>query len=154
LKIASYDNVNEVTSLFLCVAWRNINDVRLDNDGPGDRRRVKGRYGSVVREPVVTTNNAEADDVAFVVEDIESLGGASGGETRDDVDLTEATNVIAVSADDATAFEKVFVSLWVIKAAYDGPNGGDWSGDLLNNGGATLIRTNLVCVKTSGRGVA
>lgn len=67
--------------------------------------------------------------------------------------LTEATNVIAVSADDAAAFEKVFVSLWVIKAAYDGPYGGDWSGDLLNHSGAALVWTNLVCMETSGRGV-
>jgi len=33
--------------------------------------------------------------VAFVVEDIESLGGARTGEARDDVELTEATKKVA-----------------------------------------------------------
>lgn len=115
---------------------------------------MEGRDGSVVREPMVTTDDAETYDVSLVVEDIETFGGASGGETGNDVDLTETTDVSTVSADDAAAFEEVFVSLRVVEAANDGPYGRDWSGDLLDYGGATLVRTNLMRVETSCRRVA
>lgn len=37
------------------------------------------------------------------------------------------------------ALYKVFIGLWVIKAADDGPDGGDWGVDLLDDGGAALV---------------
>lgn len=111
---------------------------------------MESRDGSVVGEPVIPTDDAEADDMSLVVEDIETLGGARGGEAGDDVNLTEATDVSTVSADDAAAFKEVFVSLRVVEAADDGPYGGDRGGDLLYDGGATLVGTHLVRVETSG----
>ena len=65
------------------------------------------------------------------------------------MDLTEATNVSTVSAYDVAAFEEVFVSLRVVEASDDGPYGRNRGGDLLDHGGAALVRTNLVRVETS-----
>lgn len=45
-----------------------------------------------------------------------------------------------------TALDEVFVCLWVVEATNDGPNGGDGGGDLLDHGGANLVRAHLVVV--------
>lgn len=51
-----------------------------------------------------------------------------------------------------TALDKVFVCLWVVEPANNGPNGGDGGGDVLDHGGATLVGAHLVCV-VDGDGV-
>lgn len=67
---------------------------------------------------MVPTNDAEADNVSLVIEDLESLPTVSGGEAGDDVDFPEGTHV-AVTDDDLAALEEMFVRLWVVEAADD-----------------------------------
>lgn len=50
-----------------------------------------------------------------------------------------------------TALDEVFVRLRVVEASNDGPHGGDRGGDLLDHGGATLVRAHLVCVVHGNR---
>ncbi|KAL2500429.1 hypothetical protein Fot_34277 [Forsythia ovata] len=83
--------------------------------------------------------------MAFIVEDLEALGAADGGNTRYDVDLTESTHV-TVSDDDVAALEEMLVGLRVVEAADDGPDGGYWGGDFLNHSGAALVRADRVGV--------
>lgn len=52
----------------------------------------------------------------------------------------------SISDKKVTALDKVFVCLRVVETSNDRPNGGDGSGDLLDHGGATLVRADLVCV--------
>lgn len=87
-----------------------------------------------------TSDDAKAKHVMFVVEDFKPLGAESGGETRYDVDFTEAAYV-TVTDDDMTAFEEVFISLRVIETANHRPDGFDRGVDGLNHSGATLVRT-------------
>lgn len=53
---------------------------------------------------------------------------------------------VAVAEEEVAASEKVFVSLWVVKASNHGPNGGERGVYLFDHGGATLVRTKRVCV--------
>lgn len=50
------------------------------------------------------------------------------------------------------ALYKVFIRLWVVEAADDGPDGGDWGVDLLDDGGAALVLSCWMDV-VSGNGV-
>ncbi|CAJ2670845.1 unnamed protein product [Trifolium pratense] len=146
LKIAPKNGINKNTSIISGVSRRNINDVRFNNNrtgavvtvGIGDRTRMKSGDRTVVREPVIAADHAEADNVAFIVEDFESFGADGGGETGDDTNFTESAYV-SVAEDDVATFDKVFVGLWIVEATDDGPDGGDRSGDFLDDGGATLV---------------
>lgn len=42
------------------------------------------------------------------------------------------------------ALDEMFVGLWVVEAADDGPHGRDWSVDLLDHGGTALVWANWV----------
>ncbi|KAL6998452.1 hypothetical protein U1Q18_008579 [Sarracenia purpurea var. burkii] len=106
------------------------------------------RHRPVIREPVVATDDAEADDVPLVVEDLEALGAVRGGEAGDEVDFPNGADS-AVAVDEVAALDEVLVRLWVVEAADDGPDGGDWSGDLLHRGGAALGGANGVGVVTA-----
>lgn len=94
--------------------------------------------GTVIIEPVVPANHAEAHNMLLVVEDIEALGAGSSRQTGDDVDFAEGADV-AVADDDVAALEEVLVGLGAVEAADDGPDGGDGGGDGLDDGGAALV---------------
>lgn len=146
LKIAPKNGINKHTSIISGVSRRNINDVRLNNNRTGavvtigirDRTRMKSGDRTVVSKTVIAADHTKTDDVAFIVEDFEAFGTYGGGEAGDDANFTESTYV-TVAEDDVAAFNKVFVSLWIVEAADDGPDGGNWSGDFLDDGGATLV---------------
>ena len=70
LQVAPYDRVNEQASLFLSVTDGYVNDVRFDDNCPAVTVTVKRRHRPVIPQTVVTANNAEADDVALVVQDL------------------------------------------------------------------------------------
>ena len=82
---------------------------------------------------MISTDDAEAENMALVVKDLETFGAPGGREARDDVDFTESTN-FTIPNDDVTALHEVLVSLGVIEAADDGPDSGDGGGNLLNDG--------------------
>lgn len=94
---------------------------------------------------MIPADHAEADDVALIVQDLQSLGAAHRRQAGDDADLSQGAHV-AVSEGDVAALDKVLVRLWVVEAADHGPYGGDGGGDLLRDGGAALIGANGVCV--------
>lgn len=50
------------------------------------------------------------------------------------------------------AFDEVFVGLWIVEATDYGPDGGDGCGDMLDDGGATLVGGDCVGV-VAGDGV-
>ena len=66
------------------------------------------------------------------------------------MDFTEATDV-AVSNDDVATLDKVFVRLWVVETADDGPDSGDRGSDVLDDGRAALVRGDRVVVITRHR---
>ncbi|GAU29757.1 hypothetical protein TSUD_161620 [Trifolium subterraneum] len=146
LKIAPKNGINKNTSIISGVSRRNINDVRFNNNRTGavvtigvrDRTRMKSCNRTVVSKPVIATDHAETDDVAFIVENFETFGADGGGEAGNDANFTESAYV-TVAEDEVAAFDKVFIGLWIVEATDDGPDGGDRSGDFLDYGGATLV---------------
>jgi len=92
----------------------------------------------VVRKSMVPTHNTKANDMSFMVKDLEAFGALSSWETGDDVDLTESTHV-TVSEDDVAALDEMFISLWVVEVANDRPYSGDRGSDLLYHGRAALV---------------
>lgn len=97
---------------------------------------------------MVPTQDAEADDVALVVKDLQPLGAVDRREAGDDANLSQGSDV-AVAEDDVAALDEVFVCLRVVEAADDGPHGGDGGGDLLRDGGAALVGADGVVVVAS-----
>ncbi|QHO54243.1 uncharacterized protein DS421_2g55020 [Arachis hypogaea] len=137
LKVAFYDCVHKNARVFFCVPRRHIHHVRFHNHRAGAggisaAGGMKRSNGSVVREAVVSADDAKAEDVLFFVEDLESLGAPAGGEAGDDVDLTDCSYG-AVAADDVAALHEVLVGLGVVKAADDGPYGRNRRGNLLHH---------------------
>ncbi|CAN6467438.1 unnamed protein product [Victoria cruziana] len=94
---------------------------------------------------MVAAHDAEADDVALVVEDLEALGGAAGGQAGDDAHLSEAAD-IAVAAHQRAASNEVLVRLGLVEAPDDGPDDADGGLDGLHDGGAALVGGDLVSV--------
>ncbi|CAL5351557.1 unnamed protein product [Camellia sinensis] len=146
LKIASNNRLHKHARLFLRIPRRRIHDVRLHNH----RSRavcggVERRHRLIIREAVIAADDAEADDVALVVENLEPLSAVGGGEAGDDVDLPDGADV-AVAVDEVAALDEVLVRLWVVEAADDGPDGGDGGGDVVDGGGAALVGTHGVSV--------
>lgn len=111
---------------------------------------MEGRDGSVVRKSVFAADNTEANNMAFVVENLKPLGTVGRWKAGNDAYFTEAADV-AVTDDDVAALDEVLVRLWVVETADDGPHGGDWGVDLLNDGGAALVQGNSVVVVTRHR---
>ena len=103
LEVAADDGVDERAGVVGGVSRRDVDYVGLDDDGAGTGgRRVESGDGAVVGEAVVAADDAEADDVALVVEDLQALGAVVGGEAGDDLDLAEGADG-AVADDDVTA---------------------------------------------------
>ncbi|KAL4296625.1 hypothetical protein GQ457_12G008340 [Hibiscus cannabinus] len=147
--VAPNNGVDEHTGVVFGVPRRHVHHVRFHHHGSIPRsRRVEGRHRPVVSQPMVSTHDAEAENVTLVVEDLEALRAPCRGESRDDVDFTKGTD-FTVSDDDVAALDKVLVSLGVIEATDNGPDGGDWGRDLLYDGGATLVWTDEVGMMTS-----
>ncbi|KAH7553899.1 hypothetical protein JRO89_XS12G0073600 [Xanthoceras sorbifolium] len=93
---------------------------------------------------MVASHDAKADDVALVIEDLEPLGAALGGEAGDDVNLAEAANADVAAVDDAAALDEVLVPLRVVEPTDHGPDGCDGSRDLLDYGGVALVGPHCV----------
>lgn len=94
---------------------------------------------------MVAAYNAKAQDVAFVVEDLEALHAVGCGESGDDVDLPEGSDT-AISEDDMATLDEMLVSLRIVEAPDNGPHFGDRGIDLLDDSGAALILSDRVCV--------
>ena len=122
LKVALHDSVDEHARVFARVPGRHVHHVGLHDhragasSGGGGSGGVEGGDGAVVGEAVVPAHDAEADDVALVVEDLEALGAPGSGQAGDDVNLPERADV-AVPADDMAALHEVLVGLRVVEAA-------------------------------------
>ncbi|MCI38068.1 hypothetical protein A2U01_0059296, partial [Trifolium medium] len=84
---------------------------------------------------VVPTNDAKTDDMTLLVKDLKAFGAAGSRESRYKVDLPECAH-ITVATNKATTLDEVFVGLWFVEAANNGPNGGDGGGCFLNDHGA------------------
>ncbi|KAF7825493.1 protein BZR1-like protein 2-like [Senna tora] len=144
-KVAPNNGIHKHTCVLLRVPRRHVHRVRLHHHRPVAVAAVQGGDGAVIGEAVVPADDAEAEDVALVVEDVEALGAGRSGEARDDVDLTESTDV-AVANEDAAGLDEVLVGLGVVESADDGPDGGERSGDLLSESGTALVGTEEVGV--------
>lgn len=95
---------------------------------------------------MIPTNDAEANNMTFVVQDLQSLRAISCRESRDNVDLSEGTHV-TISDNYVTTLHEVLVSLRVIESSNYGPHNGDRGSDLLYLEGAALVRTyNMVMI--------
>lgn len=70
LQVAPYDRINEHASLFFSVTDRYINDVRFNHNCSAVTVTVKRCNGAVVPQTVVSAYDAEADDVALVIQDL------------------------------------------------------------------------------------
>ncbi|KAI3684717.1 hypothetical protein L6452_33942 [Arctium lappa] len=101
-----------------------LDDARLhDNGGAAIRRRgVRCGDRQVVFQAVVSTNDTECRR-----------------QPRHNLDLPNGTDVDAVTEDELTTLEKVFVGLWVLEASDDGPDCVHGGGDGLDYGGGTLV---------------
>ena len=83
-----------------------------------------GGDGAVVAEAVIPADDAEAEDVAVVVEDLEALGAGGGREARHDGDLADAAHGGAVAGPEVARLDEVLVPLRRGEPAHDGPHGG------------------------------
>ncbi|KAL8102134.1 hypothetical protein AgCh_026865 [Apium graveolens] len=101
---------------------------------------MKRCHRPVILEPVVPTNDTEAHDVLFLVENLETFRAVFGGKAGDDVDFPKSPDV-AVAEEEVAATEEVFVSLWIIKTSNNRPDSGEWRVYLFDHGGATLVWT-------------
>ena len=76
---------------------------------------------------------------------MEHFGSVGYGEVGYDVDLAKSADIVVANNNVAT-LDEVLVGLRIVKAADDGPYGGDRDDDLLDDGGTTLIRADKVGV--------
>lgn len=141
LQIATQNGIHEHGGFFFGISRRRIDGVGLNDDGfisAVGRRWVKCCDGSVVGEAVVAADHAEAEDVVFVVENLEPFSAAACGKAGDDVDLPERSDV-AIADDHVAALYEVLVGLRVVESPDHRPDGGDRGGDFLDHGGAGLV---------------
>ncbi|CAH9126609.1 unnamed protein product, partial [Cuscuta epithymum] len=136
LEIELDDGVGEHPGIFSGVAFRNVDDVGLEDDGVnagavGSPELVDRRDAAVVVEAVLAADDAEAEDVLVVVEDLEALGAGGGGDAGDDGDLPDAADA-AVSGHGA-ALDEMLVLLGVVEAADEAPDDGGGRGDVLSD---------------------
>lgn len=94
---------------------------------------------------MVPTDYAKTNDVALFVKDFQSLRAVNSWQPGDNTDFTKSANV-TIAIDEVAAFDEVFVRLWIVKPADDGPYGGDRCGDPLDRGGAALVGSHKMCV--------
>lgn len=106
---------------------------------------MEGGDGAVVREAVLAADDAYAEDVPLLVQDLQPLGAALRRQSGDDPNLPEGPHV-AVSDDDVAALHEVLVNLRLVEAADHRPDGRDWGDHLLHHGGAALVRADGVGV--------
>lgn len=140
LQVAPDDRVHEQPGLLLGVPGRHVDHVGLHNHGASPvGGLVEGCHGPVVGEPVVAAHDAEADDVPFVVKDLEPLPAHSGGKARDHVDLPHSPDP-AVPVDDLAALDEVLVGLRAVEAAHHRPDDRHWGRDGPGCGRAALVR--------------
>lgn len=99
---------------------------------------MKGGNGPVIVETVVSTDDAKAEDMALVVEDLEALGAEGGGQPRHHLDLSESAHV-TIAVDDVAALEEVLVGLRLVESTDHRPDGRDGSVDGMDHGGAALV---------------
>ena len=156
LQIAPYDCVHENASLFFSVTGRYVNHVRLDDNCPSVASvAVERGDGPVVPEAVVAADDAEAHDVALVVEDLEALGARHGGKPGDHAHLAEGADMNAAvtpgasCGDHVAALYEVLVGLRVVEAPHHRPHGGDRRVDRLDHEGAALVGPHRVSVVPS-----
>lgn len=69
LQIASHYRVDEDAGLFLGVTLRDVHLVRFDDERPGFDG-VQGSDGTVVPQAMISADDAEAEDVLLVIQDV------------------------------------------------------------------------------------
>lgn len=111
---------------------------------------MEGGDGAVIGEAVVAADDAEAEHVLLLVQDLQTLGAARRRKAGDHPDLPEGPHV-AVSDDDVAALHEVLVNLRLVEAAHHRPDGGDGSCYVLYHGGAALVGADGVDVVTGDR---
>nr|GMD42757.1 Myb/SANT-like DNA-binding domain protein [Ipomoea batatas] len=131
LQIQLNHRVGKHTRISSGVPFGYIDDIRLQNDcvkviiivivGPAAAGELVDRGDApVVIEAVLAADDAEAEDVVVVVEDLEALGAGGGGDAGDDGDFPDAAD--AAVAGHAAALDEMLVLLRVVEAADDGPH--------------------------------
>lgn len=126
LKVKLNDSVNKHLSINTGVSFGYVDDVRLQHNGVnltvvGSLELVDGGDGAIVVEAVLAADDAEAEEVVVVVEDLEALGAGGGGEARHDGDLADAADA-AVAGAHVAALDEVLVLLRVLEAPDEGPH--------------------------------
>ena len=131
LEVELDDGVGEHPGVLRRVPVGDVDDVGLDDDavrrggagaGGGRLELGDGGDGAVVAEAVLAADDAEADDVAVVVEHLEALGAGGSREAGHDGDLADAADAGAVAGGEGAGADEVLVPLRVAEAAHDGPH--------------------------------
>jgi len=129
LKIKLYNGISKKTRILFSITFRNINDIRFQNNGPDlttvitVTKTVNGSNGTVILQTVFTSDDTETSNTTFVVKKIESLGASRRRETGDDIDVASATDFHLKTFFERAAFDEVFVDLRFVEATDDGPDG-------------------------------
>jgi hypothetical protein len=124
LEVAPDDGVHEHAGVLGGVARRHVHHVGLHDDGGGVGRgggRVDGGHREVVLEPVLAAHDAEAEDVALVVQDLEALAAGRRGEARHDAHLAERAHAAVARQQRATPHEPL-VRLRLVEPPHHGPH--------------------------------
>lgn len=124
LQIQLNHRVRKHTGVFSGVSFRDIDDVRLQNDGVNailtPPKLVDRRDATVVVEAVLAADDPEAEDVLLVVEDLEALGAGGGRNAGDHRDLPDAPH--AAVANHPAALDEMLVLLRVIEPPHERPH--------------------------------
>ncbi|CAH9074336.1 unnamed protein product [Cuscuta europaea] len=136
LEVQLDDGVREHPGIFAGVAFGNVDDVGLEDDGVNagavrSAELVDRRDAAVVVEAVLAADDAEAEDVPVVVEDLEALGAGGSGDAGDDGDLPDAAD--AAVAGHGAALDEMLVLLGVVEAADEAPDDGGGGVDVLSD---------------------
>lgn len=124
LKVKLHHSVHKHLRIHSSVPFGNVHNVRFQHNGVNltvSVELVHRRHGAVVVEPVLAADHAEAQQVVFVVENLEALGAGGGWEAGHDGDLSDAADA-AVAWAHVAALDEVLVLLRVLEASNQGPD--------------------------------
>jgi len=123
LEVEPDNGVGEHAGVLRGVALGHVDGVGLDDDAVWAGLELgDGGDGAVVAEAVVAADDAEAEDVAVVVQHLEALRTAGRREARHHGDLAHAADAGAVTGGQRAGAHEVLVPLRVAEAAHDGPH--------------------------------
>lgn len=82
----------------------------------GNRIQKQVKTLSTYPEPVITSNNSDAENMLFIIKKLQPLSAGSGRKPRLDINFPKTTN-LKISPHNASA-DKWLVLLWLIKPPY------------------------------------